>query len=438
MVRYSDLPEVLVRAEHWTPRLEAALEWTFTSILGLAWRRVEGPEFGSAVGPWKLSYGGDNEGPGHWVAPEGLLDMPEVRATPPEGDEDPLARIFWMGSRMEEKVDTVLRDGHGRFDPTGSPSMERGWLDRPVCEEWAFELGRKVLGPDWDEHEARLLEEYRLETTLDVDSAYAFVGKGLWRTSAALARDILTGEWKRAADRVAACLGRISDPYDTYDRANKWHAAIGVVPRWFFLLARFGPHDKGLPATSRRLGQLMRRMDAVHPGSVHWHPGYAAAADGAALAQESQSFEGIMGRKAVAARYHYLRMEPGHSRRRLIGLGIQEDHTEGHAMVTGFRGGFSRVRPWYDLEEEKLTALMLHPFAAMDATLCRYMGLTPEQALEHMAALADRVRDTGGTLRLLWHNESLSGTGMWEGWESVYPNVLEAVSVSRPQAVPLA
>lgn len=437
LVRFPDLPHVEVEARDWTPRLEAALEWAFTSVLGLGWRKMEASEFEASDHPWKLSYGGQPDGAGYWVEPEGLLGMTEVRATPPEG-EDLLARLFWMGSRMEEHVGVASRDQHGRFDPEGCPSMMRGWLEGPVCEEWAFELGRQVLGSDWPMLEQRLLGEYHCVPTLDLDSAFAFVGKGPWRTVAALARDVLTGEWGRARRRVAACLGREADPYDTYSRVERWHAEYGLRPLWFFLLARFGPHDKGLPSRSPRLKALMQQLESDHPGSVQWHPGYAAATDAAALEQECREYTRIMGHGPVAARHHYLKMEPGASRRRLMALGIREDHTEGHAAVTGFRGGFSRIRPWYDLGEERLTGLMVHPFAAMDATLVRYMGLGPEEAVQEVGRLAGRVRNTGGTLRLLWHNESLSGEGMWAGWEGVYPNVLQAAAVSRPQAVPLA
>ena len=96
-------------------------------------------------------------------------------------------------------------------------------------------------------------------------------------------------------------------------------------------------------------------------------------------------------------------------------------------MCTGFRGGFTRPRQWYDLDAEALTPLMLHPFAAMDATLSRYQKMDPLAVTEHLSELANGARTLGGTLRLLWHNESLAPEGEWAGWGAVYPNVLQAV-----------
>ena len=332
-----------------------------------------------------------------------------------------------MGSRMEEWVKDAPRDAHGRFDPTDSMPVKNGWLSAPICEQWAFELGAKILGESWPEHRDRLKAEYAVEPTLDVDSAYAFQGKGLWRTGGAWSRDVLRGHWKLAGRRLRVCRGAAPDPFDTYQKANQWHHEWGVEPKWFFLLARFGAHDKGLPAASKRLRGLMQRLELAHPGSVQWHPGYASALDQNALEQEFQSFVDIMGRPPTASRQHYLRMEAGTTRRNLLTLGIREDHTEGHAVCTGFRGGFTRPRQWYDLEAEGLTPLMLHPFAAMDATLNRYQKMHPSAVAEHMQDLVAAVRPLGGTLRLLWHNESLAPEGEWADWGEVYPNVIQAV-----------
>lgn len=431
MSRFSSLPTILVHAPNMTPRVNAALHWALDAVLGLSWAtEADHGAFESSAAPWRVQYGGVPVEGVCYIKPEGLLESTEVRATPPDetGEErDVLALIFWMGSRMEEWCGDAPRDTHGRFDPRSSIPMERGWLSKPVCENWAFELGAAILGSQWPAHLARLQAEYTVEPTLDVDSAYAFLGKGWWRTGGALVRDVLRGHWTHALRRSRVCRGVASDPYDTYANVQAWHAAHGLTPKWFFLLARFGPHDKGLPSKSSRLQSLMRDLEEGHQGCVQWHPGYAAALDQGAMETEFEAFKEIMGRPPAASRQHYLRMAPGQTRRQLIALGIGHDHTEGHAAVIGFRGGFSRPRRWYDIEKEALTDLLLHPFAAMDATLCRYMKVSPDAVPGHVRPLADSVREVGGTLRLLWHNESLAPEGEWEGWEQVYPNVLQVV-----------
>ena len=107
-------------------------------------------------------------------------------------------------------------------------------------------------------------------------------------------------------------------------------------------------------------------------------------------------------------------------------LGVLEDHTEGHAVRTGWRGGFARPRRWYDLDREALTDLVLCPFAAMDATYLRYLETDAQDVPNQVADLATEARQWGAPLRLLWHNESLSGEGQWTGWRDVYAQSLSA------------
>ena len=54
LMRFPELPEVLVFSEQWSPRLEAALEWTLGAVLGLRWRRIDGGELETDDAPWKL------------------------------------------------------------------------------------------------------------------------------------------------------------------------------------------------------------------------------------------------------------------------------------------------------------------------------------------------------------------------------------------------
>ena len=144
------------------------------------------------------------------------------------------------------------------------------------------------------------------------------------------------------------------------------------------------------------------------------------------MTAEYAAYDRIMGRPPIASRQHYLRMVPSQTRRQLLALGVLEDHTEGHAVRTGWRGGFARPRRWYDLDREALTDLVLHPFAAMDATYLRYLLADAQDVPHRVADLATEARQWGAPLRLLWHNESLSGEGQWAGWQDVYTQSLSA------------
>jgi hypothetical protein len=106
---------------------------------------------------------------------------------------------------------------------------------------------------------------------------------------------------------------------------------------------------------------------------------------------------------------------------------VKEDHSLGYADVIGFRGGMSRAFPAYDVINEKTLCLELHPVAAMDATLMRYLRVTPEEAVDQVVTLADATKEVGGVFRLLWHNESVSDIGEWKGWQVAYEEMLKRV-----------
>ena len=45
--------------------------------------------------------------------------------------------------------------------------------------------------------------------------------------------------------------------------------------------------------------------------------------------------------------------------------------------------------------------------------------------------LIDEVKSVGGTLSLLWHNQSLCEDFGWKGWRNVYENVLDYADKAR-------
>jgi len=124
------------------------------------------------------------------------------------------------------------------------------------------------------------------------------------------------------------------------------------------------------------------------------------------------------------SRQHFLKLRFPETYRRLIAAGIQVDYSMGYADDTGFRAGMGVPFPWYDLKREECTALMIHPFVAMDVTLQQYLGLHAEEALARIKDLHQEVSSLGGPLCLLWHNSSFYGEAGWVGWKEMYEEML--------------
>lgn len=170
--------------------------------------------------------------------------------------------------------------------------------------------------------------------------------------------------------------------------------------------------------------RLIRDISARFPVGIH--PSYYSNDQPGRLEAEVQWLSGICGRPVTISRQHFLRLRIPDTYRRLLAAGIRADYTLGYADDIGFRAGTARAFPWFDLEREQTTVLELHPFQVMDATLKHYLGLSPAAASDRIAVLIERTRRFGGVFRPLWHNSSFAKNHGWNGWTSVYEDMLRA------------
>ncbi len=57
---------------------------------------------------------------------------------------------------------------------------------------------------------------------------------------------------------------------------------------------------------------------------------------------------------------------------------------------------------------------------------CSNIGrLLPDEALDRIKNILRQVKQVEGTFLSLWHNESLSGQGIWKGWREVFEGMVE-------------
>lgn len=360
----------------------------------------------------------DAEGPG--VPGQGRLPFGVVNSKEHRIDADWWSWVFWMTTRMEEHVPVAgALDPWGRFQARFSMAHAEGWLSRPEVEcrvlAWASALGAKP--------ERRA---YQVIPTVDVDSAFAYLHRHTLRKWGAVAKDAVQGNWSRLAERRRVMRGLASDPFDTYAWLEELHQQHGRRARYFMLLADRNEHDRGLAWNHPGMKALVHRLSETADLGIH--PGVAshrATESTAAMRTEKERLEILTGAPVTHARQHYLLQRYPTSWQRLVEIGIEHDHTMGYADCIGFRAGMSRSYRAYDVTTESILPLTIHPVAAMDATLKRYMGLTPDAAVEAVGKLADEVRKIDGDLTLLWHNETVSDRWDWTGWRTVYEQVLD-------------
>ena len=100
----------------------------------------------------------------------------------------------------------------------------------------------------------------------------------------------------------------------------------------------------------------------------------------------------------------------------------------GYAQHFGFRAGTCTPFYFYDLDFEIQTPLKVFPFAVMDGTLKEYLNLTTKRSFDEIYKLAEEVKKVNGTFITVFHNESVSGTGKWKGWDDKFVEMLEKLT----------
>ena len=340
----------------------------------------------------------------------------------PDFDFDPLAATFFMVTRYEEYL-PHRTDLHGRFPAEESLAFQAGFLSEPVVDQWARLIKRKVQEryPDYEFPQ----QSYRFVQTVDIDAAWSYLHKGLFRSTVGLLRDLLI---RRNLDevgrRIRVLLHREDDPYDSFEYIldlHKRHPESGLF--FFVLLADYGDYDKPASYLNPHFRQLIQHLDDY--AKIGIHPGYNTTQQFENANLEIKRLEGIIHRPIVYSRYHFLRIKLPRSYRILQHERMRCDFSMGFADTEGFRAGISAPYPFYDLERDLEGELTIQPFCVMDTTLQKYQHLSPEEGLEHYKTLIDKVRAVDGTFCCIVHNQNLSELDGWQGWRSTYEQMLE-------------
>jgi hypothetical protein len=334
---------------------------------------------------------------------------------------DPFAAIFYVVSRFEEYL-PFAADSHGRFEASSSFLSQMGLLEQPMANIWARLLG-EILEANY--HGLKTNKPvYRFIPTYDIDVAWAYLHKGFYRTVLSAIKDLAVADMNNFRHRMRVLQGVEKDPYDTYDYQIKLQKKYDLQPIYFFLFAAFGAYDKNNPTDNPAFRSLIRRMaDYARTGI---HPSYNTVADKDRLMSEINGLSDVLHEPVKLSRQHYLRLRLPVTYHNLIDLSITDDYTMGYASAPGFRAGITIPFAYYDLDHDVPTNLTIHPFMIMDGTLRDYLKLDTDAALEKALSIINTVKEHGGEMMTLWHNESLSDKKRWAGWRTMYEKLIEA------------
>jgi len=336
---------------------------------------------------------------------------------------DLLAASFYLISRYEEYL-PHQKDAYGRFDPVSSLAEKEGFLERPLVNLWleSFKKKLKKKFPSWQPRQS----QFTFTPTYDIDMAWSWRHKDWKRTIGGFIKTFFKGNWKELKGRMKDQ----HDPYDAYGYMNQLHERYKLKPYYFFLVAeKTGRYDKNISPANKDMQALIRDHAIRYPLGVH--PSWQSGDDPSLMKKEIETLENISGKKITTSRQHYIRFTLPLTFRYLIEAGIKEDFSMGYGSINGFRASVASAFYWYDLEKEKATDLLLHPFCYMEANSFYEQKFSAEQSFKEMMEYYNIVRSVNGTFISIWHNNFLGTDKLFKGWKEIYEEFIEVVSSSR-------
>lgn len=336
---------------------------------------------------------------------------------------DIFSASFYLVSRYEEYLPHI-KDKYERFDAKESLAFKNNFLHRPLINLWVEELKNifKMKFPSLEFPH----NKFSYQSTIDVDNAYYFLEKGFVRTVASFIKSALNLDKVAIEERKNTLLGKLSDPYDTFEDHMSINEKYNVDVVYFFLLANYGTNDKNCSVNSRKFQLLIKHL-ADH-AKIGIHPSYASNKSFDILTLEKNRLENILKKEVTLSRQHFLKLEIPKTYRNLLELSITDDYTMGYASHLGFRASICTPFYFYDIEVESSTNLKVHPFSVMDATLKYYLNLHPNEALANIQTIIDEIKNVNGHFISVWHNETWSDYKEWSGWSSLYEQMLEYIN----------
>lgn len=155
---------------------------------------------------------------------------------------------------------------------------------------------------------------------------------------------------------------------------------------------------------------------------VGLHGGYYSYNSLEAMCKEKKRLEGIIERKIVGYRNHYLRFSVPNTWELLSKAGFKYDSTFGYSDMVGFRNGMCHPFIPYNLNKNCHVDILEIPLTIMDLTL---FGCTKSfyEAWTYAKKLIDSVEKYNGVITLLWHNNIFSSSYR-EKWKLMYEKIL--------------
>ena len=335
---------------------------------------------------------------------------------------DIFAASFYLIVRYEEYLPHI-QDEHERFSPYESLAYKNGFLELPLVDIWAQKFLKVLIEkyPDYPIPE----KKFEMITGIDVNVAFRFKHKGVIRTLGGFVGDLFALNLVHFWNRLLTLLNLKKDSYNTFEKIIALKQKYNLKMLFFFLIGDYTTFDKNISAYNSNYQSLIKSV--ADYSTVGLHPSYFAHKNIDKLKREKQRLENIINTPVNSSRQHFLRLGIPETYQHLLDLDIYEDYTMGYEKLVGFRASTCTPFYFYDLDFEIQTPLKIFPFAFSDITLKNARSLDNKESLEAMKRLKEKVQEVNGTFVAIFHNESFSESGDWEGWSRLFEKVMTKI-----------
>lgn len=315
---------------------------------------------------------------------------------------DIFAVSFYLLSRYEEYNPKISRDQHNRFPVTESVSYQLGFHRKPVVNMLAYALGEEIQKqyPSFEFQKP----EFKSLTTYDVDIAYQYRGKGLFRFIGSLGKSFLHLDFITIFKNILGAIGmNHEDSFDRFLLHQDLAKSENSKPIHFILTSSFSKYNKNINPKSKTFKELIRFLKGF--SEIGLHPSYLSSERPELFVKEKNLLEEIGDIQVTKSRQHYLRFQFPSTFEALIEAGIQEDYSLGWHDEAGFRLSTTIPVPFFNIYTNSIRPLTLVPLSAMDGALYHcYESL--EDCKKVVNELRQEVELYGGTFVILYHNNS--------------------------------
>lgn len=332
---------------------------------------------------------------------------------------DIIASTFYFLSGWSERVNKG-DDMLGRSPYKGSIIEKLGIWDLPVVNYYydIFIEALDLLGiREVNVKSPAGGASFSVLLTHDIDTCTTGWAVEAWNT---LRRKELANGIKILFQRL---LGR--DPWFNFREIHEIEKRFGAVSTWFFL-ARKGSNGPWKNADYKVGSKKIRGEMAFLEGEGHEigvHGSFGTHTDSGKMSEDIKR----IGYEIVGNRFHFLMFDNDQSISILENNKLKYDCTLGFANHIGFRRAVCSPFYLFNFSESQISEMLEFPLLVMDTTLdhARYMGLTPDQAMEPILNLIREVEKFNGVFTLLWHNTYFTDF-KYRGWGAVYQQILSA------------